>query len=135
MDNEKEDLQTKGYLLSIDSWITVLGSEINWNRERFYHERNTSLVLGTLFVAFVAGFFTILTTDIISAYSTILLAIFVAIYVVHSIREVLRTQKRINTLERIRDDTIFRRSDLKEICKRWEEYRKALRTKKKAKRI
>lgn len=126
MEKEKKDLQTKDCSLSIDNWVTVLSSEINWNRELFYHERNTSMILGTSLIAFVAGFFAILLQDIKLAYFTILIAILIAIYLVYSIRECWRALKRTNVLERIRGDAIFRRRDLKEICKRRKEYKKGI---------
>ena len=140
---EEEDLQTKDCSLSIDNWMTVLSSEINRNVGFLSHLRSIYLNLTLIFIAILVGyfaflmdFFTILMkTEVASTNLTAIIEssrLFIYITMVGWFSLIISveiwgivTQERINTLERIRDDAIFRNSDLKKICKRWEQYRNA----------
>ena len=143
MEKEKKDLQTKDCSLSIDSWMTVLSSEINRNEGLLSHILSTCLILTSIIIAILVGYFTFL-MDLLTVLENMEFApsnlpaliegarLFINtmwvvwFFLIISAGFCVRvTQKRINALERIRNDAIFRNSDLKEICKRWKQYRKA----------
>jgi len=143
MEKEKEDLQTKDCSLSIDSWMTVLSSEINRNMDLLSHIFSTSLIILSIIIAFMAAYFTFL-MDLLTILKesefgsanlpaliegaelwSSALGIILFIYLISAGIFTWVTQKRIETLEDIRNDAISRNSDLKEICERWEQYRKA----------
>ena len=139
---EEEDLQTKGYSLSIDSWMTVLSSEINREIEVLLHVLSASLILISIVIVFILGYVAFLMdlltilkeSEFASANLPALiegaelwrsaLGIILFFYLISAGIFAWVTQKRIETLEDIRDGAISRNRDLEEICERWEQYRK-----------
>ena len=144
MEKEKEDLQTKDCSLSIDSWMTVLNSEINRNEDIQSHIVSSSLIILSIIIVLILGYITFL-MDLLTILmepefaSTNLTALtegaelwIKALWIISLFYLIIAgiftgvTRGKIKILDDIRNYTIAEKSpNLKKICGRWEQYRNA----------